>query len=182
MTLVWRQWGKSQNCPCLDRAWKGRHECGQKRCPLRHIWSPVEADLSVRQPAQRLSSAVICSQVQGCLPAMGYSFAAGTTDGPGTFTFRQGMKTENPLWNVVRNFLSPPTECDVTCHAPKPILLATGQVCIYTVQNNKFRRFGDTFHPIFRDSACNYTYTCHPECGVNTFVRNVGAALQCYWV
>lgn len=67
-------------------------------------------------------------QVQGCLPAMGYSFAAGTTDGPGTFTFRQGMKTENPLWNVVRNFLSPPTECDVTCHAPKPILLATGQM------------------------------------------------------
>jgi len=67
-------------------------------------------------------------QVQGCLPAMGYSFAAGTTDGPGSFTFRQGMKTENPLWNVVRNFLSPPTECDVTCHAPKPILLATGQM------------------------------------------------------
>lgn len=67
-------------------------------------------------------------QVKGCLPAMGYSFAAGTTDGPGTFTFRQGMKTENPLWNVVRNFLSPPTECDVTCHAPKPILLATGQM------------------------------------------------------
>ena len=75
-----------------------------------------------------LSSAVCCSQVKGCLPAMGYSFAAGTTDGPGTFTFRQGMKTENPLWNVVRNFLSPPTECDVECHAPKPILLATGQV------------------------------------------------------
>jgi len=71
--------------------------------------------------------------VKGCLPAMGYSFAAGTTDGPGTFTFRQGMKTENPLWNFVRNFLSPPTECDVTCHAPKPILLATGQVRIVQV-------------------------------------------------
>ena len=111
-------------------------------------------------------TAVVCSQVQGCLPAMGYSFAAGTTDGPGTFTFRQGMKTENPLWNVVRNFLSPPTECDVTCHAPKPILLATGQVCMLrllrrlcsvvlvscTVQNNKFRRFGPlrVLMPVFK--------------------------------
>ena len=82
----------------------------------------------LRPHAKLFSSAVCCSQVKGCLPAMGYSFAAGTTDGPGSFTFRQGMKTENPLWNVVRNFLSPPTECDVTCHAPKPILLATGQV------------------------------------------------------
>ena len=61
--------------------------------PNAHIWS--------------LSGSHRCCllQVQGCLPAMGYSFAAGTTDGPGTFTFRQGMKTENPLWNVVRNFL-----------------------------------------------------------------------------
>ena len=92
--------------------------------------SQVKDCLSVclRRYAKLLSSAVCCSQVKGCLPAMGYSFAAGTTDGPGSFTFRQGMKTENPLWNVVRNFLSPPTECDVTCHAPKPILLATGQV------------------------------------------------------
>lgn len=26
-----------------------------------------------------------------CKPAMGYSFAAGTTDGPGAFDFTQGM-------------------------------------------------------------------------------------------
>lgn len=95
---------------------------------LRKISLAARTNLCVR-----LTSAVCCSQVKGCLPAMGYSFAAGTTDGPGTFTFRQGMKTENPLWNVVRNFLSPPTECDVTCHAPKPILLATGQVRIVQV-------------------------------------------------
>lgn len=25
-----------------------------------------------------------------CKPAMGYSFAAGTTDGPGAFNFKQG--------------------------------------------------------------------------------------------
>lgn len=65
--------------------------------------------------------------VRGCLPAMGYSFAAGTTDGPGAFDFTQGTTTDNPLWNVVRNFLSAPTADDVRCQAPKPILLATGR-------------------------------------------------------
>lgn len=66
-------------------------------------------------------------QVRGCLPAMGYSFAAGTTDGPGAFDFRQGTKTGNPLWNTVRNFLAKPTPEDIACQAPKPILLATGR-------------------------------------------------------
>lgn len=67
-------------------------------------------------------------EVHGCSPAMGYSFAAGTTDGPGAFDFRQGTITDNPLWNAVRDFLAPPTEEDVECQAPKPILLATGRV------------------------------------------------------
>lgn len=66
--------------------------------------------------------------VHGCSPAMGYSFAAGTTDGPGAFDFRQGTVTDNPLWNAVRDFLAPPTEDDVKCQSPKPILLATGRV------------------------------------------------------
>ncbi|KDR24151.1 Neutral ceramidase [Zootermopsis nevadensis] len=66
--------------------------------------------------------------VRGCLPAMGYSFAAGTTDGPGSFSFQQGMKTENPLWNAVRNFLASPSAADVACHGAKPVLLATGNM------------------------------------------------------
>lgn len=66
--------------------------------------------------------------VHGCLPGMGYSFAAGTTDGPGSFSFHQGMKTENPLWNAVRNFLAPPSERNMACHGAKPILLPTGEM------------------------------------------------------
>lgn len=66
--------------------------------------------------------------VRGCLPAMGYSFAAGTTDGPGAFDFTQGTITDNPLWNLVRDFLAKPTSDDIRCQAPKPILLATGRV------------------------------------------------------
>lgn len=59
---------------------------------------------------------------------MGYSFAAGTTDGPGAFDFTQGTTTDNPLWNTVRNFIATPTKGDIICHAPKPILLATGRI------------------------------------------------------
>lgn len=61
---------------------------------------------------------------------MGYSFAAGTTDGPGSFAFEQGTTTSNPFWNTVRNFLAKPTDEDIRCHDAKPILLATGRVSI----------------------------------------------------
>lgn len=65
--------------------------------------------------------------VRGCFEAMGHSFAAGTTDGPGGFNFTQGDTSGNPMWDAVTNFLSPPTEDDIACHHPKPILLMTGR-------------------------------------------------------
>ena len=68
------------------------------------------------------------SDVSTCLPAMGYSFAAGTIDGPGAFNFEQGQTTSNPLWNLVRDVISKPSQELVDCQAPKPILLATGQL------------------------------------------------------
>lgn len=66
--------------------------------------------------------------VRTCKPAMGYSFAAGTTDGPGAFDFKQGTTNGNAFWNLVRNFISRPSADLIECHAPKPILLATGQM------------------------------------------------------
>ncbi|XP_059055431.1 neutral ceramidase [Achroia grisella] len=68
------------------------------------------------------------AEVSGCAPAMGYSFAAGTTDGPGAFDFRQGTTSPNKLWDAVRDFVAEPTPRDIACHAPKPILLATGRI------------------------------------------------------
>lgn len=62
------------------------------------------------------------------MPAMGYSFAAGTTDGPGEFDFKQGYNADNPLWNTIRDFIAEPSAEDVKCHYPKPILIATGRV------------------------------------------------------
>ncbi|XP_008198655.1 neutral ceramidase-like [Tribolium castaneum] len=67
-------------------------------------------------------------EIRGCLPAMGYSFAGGTTDGPGEFDFAQGTTTDNPFWDAVRDFVFPPTEDEIACHAPKPILINTGGV------------------------------------------------------
>lgn len=64
---------------------------------------------------------------------MGYSFAAGTTDGPGEFDFKQGTVTDNKLWNTIRDFIAAPTQEDKDCQSPKPILLATGRVICYKI-------------------------------------------------
>jgi len=63
-----------------------------------------------------------------CNAAMGYSFAAGTTDGPGDFDFTQGTTSPNPFWAWVSGLLVKPTDADVACQAPKPILLALGDI------------------------------------------------------
>ncbi|KAL8783109.1 MAG: hypothetical protein Q9213_004866 [Squamulea squamosa] len=71
------------------------------------------------------------SLISTCPAALGYSFAAGTTDGPGAFDFKQndtGSPDANPVWLVVRNFLREPSEAQKACHAPKPILLDVGEI------------------------------------------------------
>ncbi|XP_065884101.1 uncharacterized protein [Dysidea avara] len=70
------------------------------------------------------------TQVKTCPPAMGRSFAAGTTDGPGTLGFSQADTGTNAFWDLVRGLLSAPTPQQEECHAPKPILLNTGGVDI----------------------------------------------------
>jgi neutral ceramidase len=65
-----------------------------------------------------------------CPAAMGYSFAAGTTDGPGAFDFKQnnpGDPNASPVWAVVRNSLHSPGPEQIACHFPKPILLDVGE-------------------------------------------------------
>ncbi|KAJ7196939.1 Neutral/alkaline nonlysosomal ceramidase [Mycena pura] len=66
---------------------------------------------------------------QTCPAAMGFSFAGGTTDGPGSFDFVQGDNStqQNPFWDLVKSFITPiPSAVQVACQAPKPILLNTG--------------------------------------------------------
>lgn len=69
--------------------------------------------------------------VETCPAALGYSFAAGTTDGPGAFDFTQadsGSPDANPLWAVVSDLLRTPTPAQKACQEPKPILLDVGEM------------------------------------------------------
>lgn len=71
------------------------------------------------------------SLVSTCPAALGYSFAAGTTDGPGAFDFKQnntGSPNANPLWAAVRGFLHEPSKEQKACHHSKPILLDVGEI------------------------------------------------------
>lgn len=71
------------------------------------------------------------TEVRTCPAALGYSFAAGTSDGPGVFDFTQhGSNSSNtsPVWKVVSGFLKKPNAAQVACQAPKPILLDVGEV------------------------------------------------------
>lgn len=66
-----------------------------------------------------------------CPAALGYSFAAGTSDGPGAFDFTQhdgGPDTTSPMWAVVRHLLKEPSEEQKACHGAKPILLDVGEI------------------------------------------------------
>ncbi|XP_075071282.1 putative neutral ceramidase C [Mixophyes fleayi] len=64
-----------------------------------------------------------------CKPALGYSFAAGTIDGPGLINFTHGMIEGDPFWDAIRDaLLGVPSNETKECHQPKPILLNTGEM------------------------------------------------------
>ncbi|ORZ09921.1 Neutral/alkaline nonlysosomal ceramidase [Absidia repens] len=63
-----------------------------------------------------------------CAPAMGLSFIAGTTDAePGIGVYQE--TTHIPwYWRIIRSFIKSPSQAQVSCHAPKPILFDTGEI------------------------------------------------------
>ncbi|KAG8523103.1 Neutral ceramidase [Galemys pyrenaicus] len=64
-----------------------------------------------------------------CKPALGYSFAAGTIDGPGGLNITQGTTEGIPFWETIRDqILGKPSEEIKECHKPKPVLLHTGEL------------------------------------------------------
>ncbi|KAI9246369.1 Neutral/alkaline nonlysosomal ceramidase [Sporodiniella umbellata] len=65
-----------------------------------------------------------------CLPAMGYAFAAGTTDGPALDGFYQNTTQGTFFWDTVKNIVRRPTLQQALCQLPKPILLDTGEMHI----------------------------------------------------
>ncbi|KAM0843246.1 hypothetical protein ACQ4PT_057838 [Festuca glaucescens] len=95
----------------------------QGKIDYRHTYldfSQLEVSVSTSTGGQQV--------VKTCPAAMGFAFAAGTTDGPGAFDFKQGDDKGNPFWRLVRNLLKTPGKEQVECQAPKPILLDTGEM------------------------------------------------------
>lgn len=71
------------------------------------------------------------SVVSTCPAALGWSFAAGTSDGPGAFDFTQhdgDPSNTSPVWRVVSGALKEPTDEQRACQGVKPILLDVGEV------------------------------------------------------
>lgn len=68
--------------------------------------------------------------VQTCPAALGFSFAAGTSDWPGAFDFTQGDEgaPNNPLWSAVAALLKAPSSEQKKCQGPKPVLLDVGEM------------------------------------------------------
>lgn len=110
----------------------------QLRGPIRFIHEHIDMtqqvvpnyksiiDLAKRQlPKPQIS---VNDSYHTCRASLGYSFAAGTTDGPGAFDFQQGDTASSRYWNMVRDFLRRPSEEQKECHHPKPILLSTGEM------------------------------------------------------
>ncbi|CAI7652007.1 unnamed protein product [Penicillium bialowiezense] len=67
--------------------------------------------------------------LKACPAALGYSFAAGTTDGPGDFDFTQNSSSPsagNLLWQAARAFIHQPTPEQQECQGAKNILLDVG--------------------------------------------------------
>ncbi|KAG4070920.1 hypothetical protein HA402_001357 [Bradysia odoriphaga] len=72
----------------------------------------------------------VSEEIRGCVPALGINFASGTTDGPGIpvteIDFDAFLGPDSPVADLIREHASP-TADDIVCHAPKPILIATGR-------------------------------------------------------
>ncbi|KAF3026322.1 hypothetical protein E8E14_001220 [Neopestalotiopsis sp. 37M] len=69
--------------------------------------------------------------VQSCPAALGYSFAAGTSDWPGAFDFTQGDSgnpSANPIWAIVSGLLKEPSPAQKACQGQKPVLLDVGEL------------------------------------------------------
>ncbi|CAL5190815.1 unnamed protein product [Lathyrus oleraceus] len=100
----------------------GASEQIKGKVDFRHVYldfSKLEVNVSIAGASK---------VVKTCPAAMGFGFAAGTTDGPGAFDFKQGDDQGNPFWKLVRNLLKTPDKEQIDCQYPKPILLDTGEM------------------------------------------------------
>ncbi|KAI8053674.1 Neutral/alkaline nonlysosomal ceramidase [Gilbertella persicaria] len=94
--------------------------------------TPLEGKVGFVQRYWDITKTIIIDQhgkyTRPCSPAMGYAFAAGTTDGPALGGFYQNTTQGTFGWNLIKNMIKKPTRKQKECQAPKPILLDTGEI------------------------------------------------------
>lgn len=69
--------------------------------------------------------------VKTCASAFGFSFGAGTSDGPGLGDFQQSAtnaQPQNPFWKLVSLILKNPSDEQKKCQGVKPILADVGEM------------------------------------------------------
>lgn len=102
--------------------------------PMFELKSPIKSihqfvDMTTQEVDYKDPNTGNTTRGKGCKPALGHTFSSGTIDGAGLFTFEAGSKiSNNPLWNLVTNFVPKPGPEQVECHAQKSILISTGEV------------------------------------------------------
>ncbi|KAI4898175.1 hypothetical protein NFI96_016251 [Prochilodus magdalenae] len=105
----------------------------------KELYSKAEQELqgSIHAAHQSVNMTDITIQLNSthtgktCKPALGHSFAAGTTDGGGALNFTQGKCSVegDPFWDSIRDALTGvPSQETQDCHVPKPILFNTGEL------------------------------------------------------
>lgn len=102
--------------------------------PIVELRGPIKAvhqfmDMTTEEVDYKVPETGETIKGKGCKPAMGHTFSSGTIDGPGLFSFEAGSKSSNnPLWDLVTNFVPQPSPEQKECHAEKSILISTGEV------------------------------------------------------
>ncbi|KAI7902015.1 Neutral/alkaline nonlysosomal ceramidase [Cokeromyces recurvatus] len=96
------------------------------------VANPVNGKVDYVQRYWDITKTIITDKngvkVQLCHPAMGYAFAAGTTDGPALNGFYQNTTKGTFGWDLIKDIVQKPSKEQKKCQAPKPILLDTGEI------------------------------------------------------
>ncbi|CAK9783589.1 ceramidase family protein [Cutaneotrichosporon oleaginosum] len=138
--------GKSTSCHGRGPMWeKNDHgiasafEIGRRQyAAAKNIMDSIDSGMPVTGPSvkafhffkdMRYFSFTRPDGTQGvtCPAALGDSFAAGTTDGPGVGDFAQTVKA-NPFWKFVGGILKTPSPRQKACQGVKRILLDVGEM------------------------------------------------------
>ncbi|KAK1073659.1 hypothetical protein LTR33_009938 [Friedmanniomyces endolithicus] len=93
--------------------------------------------------------------VRTCPAALGYSFAAGTTDGPGAFDFKQAPDDPHasPFWRAIGNRVATPNDTQKACHGEKIILLDVGQLFVIVSPGEATTMAGRRWKEAVHDAA-----------------------------